>query len=44
MTPILQRAKTADGQIRSFELLVSADNFSSNASAPQLITERIDAR
>jgi hypothetical protein len=43
MAPILQRAQTAHGQIRPFELLVSADNFSSNASAPQLIAERIPA-
>ena len=44
MAPILQRARTEHGKIRSFELLVSADNFSSNASTPQLITERIDNR
>ncbi|WP_035359869.1 hypothetical protein [Edaphobacter aggregans] len=44
MAPILRRAQTADGQIRPFELLVSADNFSSNASTPQLITERIENR
>jgi len=44
MAPILQRAETADGQIRPFELLISADNFSSNASTPRLITERIGPR
>jgi hypothetical protein len=34
MEPTLRRARAAHGQIRSFELLVSAGNFSSNASAP----------
>ncbi|MCU1252694.1 MAG: hypothetical protein JWQ49_5723 [Edaphobacter sp.] len=34
MEPTLRRASAAHGQIRSFELLVSAGNFPSNASAP----------
>jgi hypothetical protein len=44
MEPTLRRARATHGQIRSFELLVSAGDFSSNASAPQLIAERINAR
>jgi hypothetical protein len=40
--PTLRRAGAANGHIRSFELLISADDFSSNASAPQLIVERIN--
>jgi hypothetical protein len=44
MEPTLQRARATHGQIRSFELLVSAGDFSSNASAPQIIAERIDGR
>jgi hypothetical protein len=42
MEPILQRARASHGQFRSFELLVGAANFSSNASAPQMIVERIN--
>jgi hypothetical protein len=44
MEPTLRRARATHGQIRSFELLVSASDFSSNASAPQIIAERIDGR
>lgn len=41
MAPILQRAREGHGRLRSFELLISAGNFASNASEPQLVAERI---
>lgn len=41
MAPVLERAKIKSGHLRSFELLVGADDFSSNASAPHVIAERI---
>jgi len=41
MAPVLERATTSPGHLRSFELLVGADDFSSNASAPHVIAERI---
>ncbi|WP_052200437.1 hypothetical protein [Terriglobus sp. TAA 43] len=41
MAPVLERARTKTGHLRSFELLVGADDFSSNASAPHVIAERI---
>ncbi|WP_446743415.1 hypothetical protein [Silvibacterium acidisoli] len=41
MAPTLQRAKTAHGGLQSFELLVRADDFATNASAPSLVLERI---
>jgi hypothetical protein len=44
MEPTLRRARGTHGQIRSFELLIGSGDFSSNASAPQLIAERIDMR
>jgi hypothetical protein len=43
MAPTLQRARGSHGQFRSFELLIGAANFSSNASTPQMIVERINA-
>jgi hypothetical protein len=44
IAPTLQRAREPNGQLRSFELLIGADNFSSNASSPQMIAERIETR
>lgn len=41
MAPVLERAKAETGHLRSFELLVGADDFSSNASAPHIIAERM---
>jgi hypothetical protein len=41
MAPVLERCRTKMGRLRSFELLVGADDFSSNASAPHIISERI---
>jgi hypothetical protein len=41
MQPTLQRAKTAHGDLQSFELLIGAGNVASNASTPQMILERI---
>jgi hypothetical protein len=41
MMPTLQRAKTAQGSLQPFELLVGAGNVAANASTPQLILERI---
>ncbi|WP_144312324.1 hypothetical protein [Terriglobus saanensis] len=43
MMPILQRAKMAHGGLQRFELLIGAGSFAANASAPQLILERIGA-
>lgn len=44
MAPTLQRAKAGRGQFHSFELLIGAGAFSSNASTPQIIVERINAQ
>ncbi|WP_263358354.1 hypothetical protein [Acidicapsa ligni] len=41
MMPTLQRAKIAHGGLQSFEMIVGAANIATNASAPQLILERI---
>ncbi len=41
MMPTLQRAKAAHGGLQPFALLVGADNVAANASAPQVILERI---
>jgi hypothetical protein len=41
MMPTLQRAKMAHGGLQSFEVLVGAASVATNASAPQLILERI---
>jgi len=41
MMPVLQRAKMAHGNLQKFELLIGAGSFAANASAPQLIVERI---
>jgi len=41
MMPPLQRAKLAHGGLQPFELLVGAANVATNASAPQLVLERI---
>jgi hypothetical protein len=41
MKPILNRARTPDGAIRSFELLIESDNVAANASRPQVVVERI---
>ena len=40
MMPILKRARTVDGDLQSFELLIGAGNVAANASAPQVILER----
>jgi hypothetical protein len=41
MKPILTRATTPDGAIRSFELLIESDNVAANASRPRAVVERI---
>jgi hypothetical protein len=41
MMPTLQRAKTADGDLRPFELLVGAGDVATNASTPHIVIERI---
>jgi hypothetical protein len=41
MAPVLERCRTKSGHVLPFELLVGADDFSSNASAPHVIAERI---
>ncbi|QHN05631.1 hypothetical protein FTO74_18495 [Granulicella sp. WH15] len=41
MMPTLQRAKAAHGGLQPFVLLVGAANVAANASAPQVILERI---
>ncbi len=41
MMPTLQRATTAHGDLRPFELLVSAGNVATNASTPHIVLERI---
>jgi hypothetical protein len=43
MMPTLQRAKTDHGVLQPFELLIGAGNVATNASAPQLILDRIGA-
>jgi hypothetical protein len=44
MAPILLRAKTGQGGLQPFELLVGAGNVATNASTPHLVTERIGLR
>ena len=44
MAPVLARCKMKGGHLRSFELLIGADDFSSNASAPHIIAERIGSK
>jgi hypothetical protein len=41
MMPTLQRARTADGSLQPFELLVGAGNVATNASTPHIVLERI---
>ncbi len=41
MMPTLKRARTVHGDLQPFELLIGAGNVATNASAPQLIVERI---
>jgi hypothetical protein len=41
MVPTLQRARLAHGGLQPFEVLIGAANVATNASAPQLILERI---
>ena len=41
MAPVLARCRTESGRIRPFELLVGTDDFSSNASTPRVIAERV---
>ncbi len=41
MMPILQRARTAHGDLQPFELLVGAGNVATNASTPRIVLERI---
>jgi hypothetical protein len=40
MMPILQQAKTANGALQPFEVLVGAGNVATNASTPHVILER----
>jgi len=41
MAPTLQRASVRGGGFRPFEILIGAGNVASNASAPQMVLERI---
>jgi hypothetical protein len=41
MMPTLQRAKAAHGGLQPFELLIGAENVATNASAPQVVLERV---
>lgn len=41
MMPTLQKARTANGDLQPFELLVGAGNVATNASTPHIILERI---
>ena len=41
MMPTLQRAKAAHGGLQRFELLIGAENVATNASAPQVVLERV---
>ncbi|MBB6145101.1 hypothetical protein HNQ77_003059 [Silvibacterium bohemicum] len=41
MMPTLQRARTADGNLQPFELLLGAGNVAANASTPTVVLERI---
>ena len=41
MMPILQRARTAHGDLQPFELLVGAGNVATNASTPHVVLQRI---
>ena len=41
MAPTLQRASLPGGGFRPFEILIGAENVASNASAPQMVLERI---
>jgi hypothetical protein len=41
MMPTLERAKIAHGGLKPFEVLIGAGSVATNASAPQLILERI---
>jgi hypothetical protein len=43
MMPTLQRARATHGGLQSFELLIGAGNVAANASAPQVVLERIGA-
>jgi hypothetical protein len=39
--PALQRAKSANGSLQPFELLVEASNVATNASTPHIVLERV---
>lgn len=41
MKPVLDRAKTSDGAIRSFEVLIESNNVAANASRPHAVLERV---
>lgn len=41
MMPTLHRARTADGNLQPFELLLGAGNVAANASTPTIVLERI---
>jgi hypothetical protein len=41
MMPTLQRARTANGSLQPFELLIGASNVAANASTPHIVLERI---
>jgi hypothetical protein len=41
MASALAQARDANGHLHSFELLIEANSFAANASAPQLVAERI---
>lgn len=41
MKPVLDHARSANGSLRSFEILVETDNVAANASRPHVVSERI---
>jgi hypothetical protein len=41
MKPVLDRAKSPDGNIRPFEILIESNNVAANASRPRAVAERI---
>ena len=44
MRPILERAQSANGQLKPFELLIETRSFGSNAPQASIIASRIDPR
>jgi hypothetical protein len=44
MLPMLRRARTPDGRIQPFELLIETRSFGSNAPQATIITSRVDSK